>query len=166
MRLLILGFFSGFVLFSSINAMAACTLSTPEIDQMEIKALSIQTQAGDVIELPVRVADDWTERAGGFQHVCAQVAEQYPIYFQFERSFNSAFHMRNVYTELDIAFIDDSGQIISIQRMKPNSLVALQQNLYYPPSPARGALETAPGYYAKIGVRVGDRIVLKFATAR
>ena len=165
MRLLITGFFSGFVLLGSIQAMAACSASTPEIDQMEIKPLSIQTQAGDVIELHVRVADDWTERAGGFQHVCAEVAEQYPIYFQFERSFNSGFHMRNVYTELDIAFIDDSGQIISIQRMKPNSLVALQQNLYYPPSPARAALETAPGYYAKIGVQLGDHVVLDIATA-
>jgi uncharacterized membrane protein (UPF0127 family) len=147
------------------TAQAACTTSTPEIERMKIQKIVIEKQTRnasevDRIEFDTRVADDPYERAAGFQHVCAQAAEDYPIYFQFERSFISSFHMQNVYTDLDIAFIDEANQIISIQRMKPNSLIALKQNLYSPPSPAWAALETAPGYYQENGIEVGDRVVL------
>ena len=153
----------GFMLLASVHA--ACTPSTLEIDRMQIQKIVIEKQTSDAIEarnieVSIRVADDPYERAAGFQHVCAQAAIDYPIYFQFERSFISSFHMQNVYTDLDIAFIDDAKRIISIQRMKPNSLVTLKQNLYSPPSPAWAALETAPGYYQENGIQVGDRVLL------
>jgi uncharacterized membrane protein (UPF0127 family) len=164
MKNLLLSFsVSSLLLVSSVHA--ACTVSTPEIDRMEIQTIVIEKQASiasglDSIEIDTRVADDPYERAAGFQHVCAQAAKDYPIYFQFERSFISSFHMQNVFTDLDIAFIDEANQIISIQRMKPNSLVALRQNLYSPPSPAWAALETAPGYYEENGIKIGDKVIL------
>lgn len=166
MKLLITVLTTVIALLGSAQSWAQCTASTSEIDRMEIASLTIQTQANGSIELVTRVADDPYERAAGFQHVCAQVAEEHPIYFQFERPFISSFHMRNVYAELDIAFIDDNGQIISIQRMKPNSLIALRENLYHPPSPALAALETAPGYYASSGIVVGDYVNLTTAPVK
>ncbi len=64
--------------------------------------------------------------------------------------------MRNVKAPLDIAFIDDDGQIVDIQRMEPYVLGAAREIYYSPPGPVAAALEARAGYFAEHGISAGS----------
>ncbi len=70
--------------------------------------------------------------------------------FVFERSEVHCFWMKNTPTALSIAFVDQNGEIIDIQDMKP-----LSEDTHCPPRPVRFALEMAQGWFAAKGVRPG-----------
>jgi uncharacterized membrane protein (UPF0127 family) len=63
------------------------------------------------------------------------------------------FWMKNTLIPLSIAFIDRDGRIIDIQDMQPRSL-----DPHCPPGPITQTLEMNRGWFARAGVRVGDRV--------
>ncbi len=63
------------------------------------------------------------------------------------------FWMKNTLVPLSIAFIDPHGRIIDIQDMQPHSL-----DPHCPPAPVTQALEMNQGWFARAGVRTGDRV--------
>jgi uncharacterized membrane protein (UPF0127 family) len=63
------------------------------------------------------------------------------------------FWMKNTLIPLSIAFIDASGQIVSIQDMQPGTL-----DPHCPPSPVTQGLEMRQGWFSRAGIRVGDRV--------
>jgi len=65
--------------------------------------------------------------------------------------------MKDTQIPLSIAFLDDTGRILSIQRMTP-----MQTNeRYYSPQPVRYALEVNQGWFADHGIGVGDIVEMK-----
>ena len=67
------------------------------------------------------------------------------------------FWMKNTHIPLSIAFLDDSGRIISIQDMTPMQTV----ERYHSPKPVRYALEVNKGWFDKRGIVVGDVVEMK-----
>ncbi|MHA3902346.1 DUF192 domain-containing protein [Castellaniella sp. WN] len=63
------------------------------------------------------------------------------------------FWMKDTLIPLSIAFIDRNGRIVDIQDMRPESLAP-----HCPPAPITQALEMNLGWFARSGVRTGDRI--------
>ncbi len=79
------------------------------------------------------------------------LAPGHGMLFVFPNAVTSPFWMRDTRVALSIAFIDDSGRILGISPMTPESLA-----LHHPPSPYRFALELPQGWFAQHGVEPGD----------
>ena len=68
-----------------------------------------------------------------------------------------SFWMKDTKIPLSIAFIDETGCILSIQKMVPMQI----EERYRSPKPVRYALEVNRGWFAKHDIAVGDVIELK-----
>jgi len=79
----------------------------------------------------------------------------------------SAFWMFRTRIPLDIAFIDSTGVIRSIQTMEPCPSPLAQGCPNYPAGVTyRAALEVNAGFFARTGFRLGDRVLLSDTLAR
>ena len=61
--------------------------------------------------------------------------------------------MKNTLIPLDAAFVDDSGAIINIEHMKPQTLDG-----HCSTKPARYVLEMNDGWFAKRGIKPGYKL--------
>lgn len=73
--------------------------------------------------------------------------------FVFPDAVRQPFWMHNTRVALSIAFIDDTGKILAITDMQPQS-----RALHHPPSPYRYALEVTQGWFQRHGIEPGDHI--------
>jgi uncharacterized membrane protein (UPF0127 family) len=75
---------------------------------------------------------------------------------------SAAFWMFRTRIPLDIAFLDSTGTIRAIRAMQPcESPFAQACPTYAPGVPYRAALEVNPGYFARVRVKLGDRVMLE-----
>lgn len=80
--------------------------------------------------------------------------EDQGMLFVFPRQQILSFWMRNTFIPLDIAFIDEAGVIVDIQRMAP-----LDESIHYiSAAPALYALEVNAGWFEKRGIKVGAKV--------
>jgi uncharacterized protein len=82
-----------------------------------------------------------------------KLAENHGMLFIFSRSQTLSFWMKNTLIPLDIAYIDDTGKIIDIQAMDPETTVAHPSK-----SQAQYALEMNQGWFKDHNVGVGTSI--------
>ena len=68
-----------------------------------------------------------------------------------------SFWMKDTHIPLSIAFIDDSGKIINIQKMKPNQIYEQYHSL----KPVRYVLEVNQGWFKKHRIETGDVVEIK-----
>jgi uncharacterized membrane protein (UPF0127 family) len=73
--------------------------------------------------------------------------------FVYDEPQRLCFWMRNTLLPLTIAFIADDGRIVGTADMKP-----LDETSHCTDTPVRFALEMNQGWFAKKGVRKGDRL--------
>ena len=73
--------------------------------------------------------------------------------FVFDRPGQQCFWMKNTLIPLDAAFIDDDGVVINIEQMAPQTL-----DNHCSEKPARYVLEMNDGWFAKRGIRPGQKI--------
>lgn len=109
------------------------------------------------------VADDDGERQIGLMHRPSMGASDGMV-FVFEQPGVQCFWMRNTLIPLSAAFIDDSGTIINIEDMKPQS-----DDSHCSKKPVRFVLEMNKGWFDKRGLKAGSVIggaVFKPAVAR
>ncbi len=76
--------------------------------------------------------------------------------FVFPTSRNASFWMKDTRIPLSIAFLDDAGRIVGIQKMIPLNI----EKRYRSNQPVRYALEVNQGWFNQNGISVGDRIEL------
>jgi hypothetical protein len=65
--------------------------------------------------------------------------------------------MKDTSIPLSIAFLDDNGRILSIQRMTPMQT----DERYRSPQPVRYALEVNQGWFADHGIGIGNIVEMK-----
>jgi uncharacterized membrane protein (UPF0127 family) len=83
--------------------------------------------------------------------------ENHGMLFIYPTIGQRTFWMKDTQITLSIAFLDDSGRILSIQHMPP-----MQTNeRYHSPQPVRYALEVNQGWFAIHGIGVGDIVEMK-----
>jgi uncharacterized membrane protein (UPF0127 family) len=101
-------------------------------------------RGGETLSLAIRIADGAQERAAGYQWICERDAVDTAVLFVFPKMIQSTFHMRNVYTPLDIYFFDDAGNQVDAMVMRPEPPgLDLEPQYYQPGGPFRYALEIA-----------------------
>ena len=121
---------------------------------MERAVLEVRGADGGLeARLEVRVADQPAEWQQGMQFLPADTIRAHPIWFVFQEPLTPSFHMRNVATALDIAWVDPSGRVLAVERMTPDTAG------YRPPGPILYVLETAAGQAERLGVRPGARLM-------
>jgi uncharacterized membrane protein (UPF0127 family) len=124
-----------------------CQTDNAALSQMPAATVRFSREDGTDLDLIVKLAATPMTRAAGFQRVCASVVEKTPILFVFEREQKPSFHMRNVVTPLDIAFIAKSKRVDSIRKMKPYVLGSTRRPLYSSDHKVMTALEVTPGFF-------------------
>ncbi len=139
---------------------AECQPHTAEFSAMKQAELVILRAAGGELRIATRVADEASERAAGYQHICPRTIETSTILFLFTRPVRTAFHMHNVHAPLDIAFIGDDGRIREVLRMQPYQLASRTHPVYQPQQAFIAALEAPAGFFADNKVAVGDSLVM------
>jgi uncharacterized protein len=117
--------------------------------QAELKR--VQLRAGMHI-ISAEVADNMRTRSDGLMMRNKMSANQ-GMLFVFERPESHCFWMRNTLLPLSIAFIDDSGVIVNIADMKPQS-----DDSHCSKKPVRYALEMNQGWFASKGIKADSVI--------
>jgi uncharacterized membrane protein (UPF0127 family) len=87
----------------------------------------------------------------------AALPDNYGMLFIYPTPRPRTFWMKNTFIPLSIAFLDDSGLILSIQHMTPMQT----DERYRSPQSVRYALEVNQGWFDRHGVLVGDVVEMK-----
>ena len=116
------------------------------------RRIELLGESGNSVRLRVRVADSAAERSAGFQRICPQIIDTSAILFVYDSPRPVTFHMFNVHKSLDIAFISESFEVVSIQRMKPQDRDDPDAVRYSPEEPVMFALETPAGFFDRHGL--------------
>jgi hypothetical protein len=81
------------------------------------------------------------------------MATQRGMLFVFDRDAQHCMWMKNTFLPLSVAFIDETGKILNIEDMQPQS-----EDNHCAAKPARYALEMNVGWFGQRGIKRGDRI--------
>jgi uncharacterized membrane protein (UPF0127 family) len=132
------------LIFVSAKALA-CPLELP------VATISINGHA-----LTVELATTPKARVCGLSKR-VKLPENHGMLFIYPNVGQRTFWMKDTHIPLSIAFLDDSGRILSIQDMTP-----MQTNeRYHSLQPVRYALEINQGWFAAHGIGVGDIVEMK-----
>ena len=103
-------------------------------------------------KLVAEVANTDATRSTGLMHR-RMMPENRGMLFVFQSVALHGMWMMNTYLPLSVAFVDRDGTIINIADMEPHT-----QTTHGATRPAKYALEMNKGWFAKRGVKPGDRI--------
>lgn len=110
------------------------------------------------------------ELTAGFHRIEAEVAANNPdrmqglmqrksmpqqrgMLFVFDRTAPHCMWMKNTFLPLSVAFLDETGRILNIEEMQPQT-----EDNHCAAQPARYALEMNAGWFARRGIKRGDLI--------
>ena len=97
------------------------------------------------------LALDFSARQLGLMHR-EKLAPDAGMLFVHPRASKLSFHMKNTLVPLSIAFLDNQGKILQIERMKPKDLSPTRSK-----NEVRFALEVNEGWFETNEIGVGDR---------
>ena len=102
----------------------------------------------------IEVANTQEQRMTGLMRRDSMPSDHGMIFvFRMERDWS--FYMKNTRIPLDLLFVDSGGTIRSIQKLKPYDLTSVTS-----PVPVKYAIELNEGAAAKVGAKVGDRLII------
>ena len=104
------------------------------------------------VDVTVEVAQCDTSRRKGLMNRLS-LDENSGMLFVFSDTENRSFWMKETYLPLSIAYLDEAGVIINIEKMTPLDLTSIKSS-----RPARYALEMNEGWFERNGVFIGDTI--------
>ena len=136
-------------------ALAACSLAVLGVAAFAQEAPQslpkIRLNAG-IHNIDAQVAQTPEQREIGLMFRPSMPANE-GMLFTFERPAQQCFWMKNTLIPLDAAFVDDSGAIVNIERMKPQTLDG-----HCSEKPVRYVLEMNDGWFAKRGIKPGFKL--------
>ena len=98
------------------------------------------------------VAADYGSRMTGLMHRTS-MPSNVGMLFIFDEAQQQCMWMKNTLLPLSVAFIDDSGTIINVEDMAPQT-----EDSHCAKRPARYALEMNRGWFAARGIKPGSRL--------
>jgi uncharacterized protein len=102
--------------------------------------------------LKVEVADNDAARSRGLMYRQSMGKEDGMLFIFAEPGYHSMW-MMNTYIPLSVAFVDGDGVILNILDMQPKT-----QETHTAAGPARYAIETNVGWFAKKKIKAGDKV--------
>ncbi|MBF7075086.1 DUF192 domain-containing protein [Glaciecola sp. MH2013] len=145
-------------------SLQACAQSSSDIDDFadlteEEKALLQDDNTINIefanIALSVEFADSFDERALGLMHR-RSLCDDCGMLFQFDDERIASIWMKNTFIPLDLAYITVDGTIVDIKQLKPHDLTSVKSS-----KPVLFALEMNQGWFAKQGIKEGDKISIE-----
>ena len=124
--------------------LAVATSAWAEMPRMELTT--------GFYRIDAEVAFDDQNRQTGLMHR-RSMAQHQGMLFVFPAVATHCMWMRNTLIPLSVAFLDDQGQIINIEDMKPQT-----EDNHCAARPARYALEMNLGWFASKGIKPGARL--------
>lgn len=106
--------------------------------------------AGKSIDL--EIADNDAERSAGLSNR-ETLPEGTGMLFVYPRPHTPCFWMRDTLIPLDAGFIDDSGKIVMVATMEPQSL-----DLHCTERPVKWVIEMPAGWFASNGLELGSKV--------
>jgi uncharacterized membrane protein (UPF0127 family) len=88
----------------------------------------------------------------------ANIPGDYGMLFIFSKDNQYGFWMKDMLVPIDIFWLDDQGQTVSIAK---DVATSTYPNVFYPSTPARYVLETAAGFANKHSIATGTPLLLK-----
>ncbi len=131
----------------ALVALCAALLAAPPVAAAETITLTLRGKA-----LRAEVVDTPAERARGLMYRERLDADG-GMLFVYEAPEIQAMWMKNTLIPLSVAFIDGDARIVSMADMTPRS-----ETIHASATPALFALEVNRGWFARHGVRPGDRV--------
>jgi len=129
-----------------IGALLALSAAGASAQQPEV-TLMINDQ-----RLRAEVAHTEPTRTQGLMHR-RMLPEDRGMLFVFRESALHGMWMMNTYVPLSVAFLDERGVIINIADMEPHA-----RTTHSATQPAKYALEVNRGWFARRGIKAGDRV--------
>lgn len=86
------------------------------------------------------------------------IANDYGMLFVFKNSDKYGFWMKDTLVPLDIFWLDDKGQVVSIAQ---DVATSSYPNVFYPSTPVRYVLETVAGFARGHSIATSTKLVLK-----
>jgi uncharacterized membrane protein (UPF0127 family) len=86
------------------------------------------------------------------------IPNDYGMLFVFPKDEQYGFWMKDMFVPIDIFWLDDKGQVVSIVQ---NAATSSYPNVFYPIVPARYVLETAAGFASEHNIATGTPLLLK-----
>jgi len=111
----------------------------------------VQLNAGMHL-IRAEVAADYSSRMTGLMHR-ATMPPNAGMLFIFDETQQQCMWMKNTLLPLSVAFIDDSGTIINVEDMAPQT-----EDSHCAKRPSRYALEMNLGWFAARGIKPGTRL--------
>lgn len=135
-------------------------LSCKEDARLATTDITIIRKDGQEVSVVAEVADREETRNRGFMER-EVIPDGTGMVFVFDRDQVLSFWMKNTPHPLSIAYIDSTGKIRDIYHMTPFSMASWTSTVS-----VRYALEVPQGWFEKVGVGVGDRVVIPGKTSR
>ena len=116
--------------------------------------LDLLQSNGDLIStLNIEIANSPYERETGLMYRTSMEKNQ-GMLFVFDEESILTFYMKNTYMSLDLIFISEKKEIISIYKnAKPNDLSSISSKL-----PSKYVLEVIQGVSDNLNLKIGDKI--------
>jgi parallel beta-helix repeat protein len=132
------------------------TLGLGILGTLPRQTATVETAAGDQVEVPVFVAASPHARATGFRGFPQELIEGFPgILFVFEGEVEAGFVMETVPFDLDIAFFTETGDWAG-----STTMTAMGSDLYKAGAPYQYALELPSGTLKALGIGAGSRLIV------
>lgn len=133
------------------QATDASTEGEPMLLPVDPAPLVVMTDAGER-RFTIEVADDDRERSAGLMFR-KELDAAHGMLFVFEQARRVAFWMKNTPLPLDLVFIGEDGEVVSVMQGVPYSTAPIS-----PDAPVRFVLELNEGTAQKAGIAEGDRV--------
>ena len=143
--------FISFCLIALLLQLASCQSRK---FNLPTKSLELVIAGGGSVFVEAEIATKTAERNWGFMER-KKIPEGTGMLFVFEDDRILSFWMKNTPHPLSIAYIDSRGIIRDIFDMTPYSLSPVKSS-----RSVRYALEVPQGWFDKVGVKVGDKLIL------
>ncbi|HET7839609.1 MAG TPA: DUF192 domain-containing protein [Rectinemataceae bacterium] len=142
-------------LAASLFALASCAAKGAEAEptRPNPKLKTVELKIGDA-SVQAELARTSLERETGLMFRTS-LAEGTGMLFVFEADQQLAFWMKNTKLPLSLAYISSDGTIREIFDLVPGSLDPVQSE-----RSVRYALEVPRGWFAKAGIKSGDRVAI------
>lgn len=103
-------------------------------------------------QIDAQVAATPDQRMTGLMHR-KEMPQHEGMLFVFEQPSRQCFWMKNTLLPLSVAFVEDDGTIANIEEMKPQTL-----DSHCSARPVRYVLEMNTGWFARKGIRAGQKL--------
>jgi len=156
--------FAGFFIFSNIfksndnnnDLKKAMDNKTTFAFTKEGELEFIKADGSKISEIDIEIADNDAQRATGLMYRTS-LKENQGMFFIFPYETEQSFWMKNTVLALDMLFVNSNNEIVKIH----HNTTPFSEQSYPSEKPAVYVVEVNAGYTNKMGIKEGDKIVIR-----